>query len=105
MKQLFLHVDVNDDSDLPIVVLPPVKPTQSSQFVIHLLLSLGTYSNEAELFNMSSIVESFCNAQLFSDNTPGIPPTINDVYNITKRYIAEQLFLFHLEPKPSIIMP
>jgi len=92
MKRLFLHVDVNDDSDLPIIVLPPLKPTQSSRFLIHLLLSLGTYSNEVELFNVSSIVESFRNAQLLSNDTPGNLPTIDDVYNITKRYIAEQLF-------------
>jgi len=92
MKLLFLSTNVQDNYQLPIIVLPPVKPTQTNRFLIHLLLSLGSYSNESELFNVTSIIESFKNAKLTGNFSSNGESTMNDVLYITKKYIEEQLF-------------
>lgn len=88
MKALFLCTTPPNDTKMPIIVLSPIKPTQTNRFLIHLLLSLGYYCNEGELFNTTSIIQSFKNASLISSTSP----TSDDVIRITKRYIEEQLF-------------
>jgi len=91
MRTLFLHPDHLQLQPLPIIVFKPVKPNQTNRFLIHLLLSLGTYSNELQLFSCSNIVESFQRAQLLTIENLQNSPTIQDVFHITRRYILEQL--------------
>jgi hypothetical protein len=58
MRTLFIHPNYLQLQDLPIIVYKPAKPNQTNRFLIHVLLSLGTYSNELQLLNSSNLVDS-----------------------------------------------
>jgi len=91
MRTLFIHPNYLQLQDLPIIVYKPAKPNQTNRFLIHVLLSLGTYSNELQLFNSSNLVDSFRQAQLLLSRDHNVQPSIEDVCHITRRYILEQL--------------
>jgi len=70
-----------------------IKPYQTNRFLIHILLSLGTYSNEGELFTGQSPTQWFRNAKLLPGHGDE-PVTEEDVNNLTKKVICEDL-AFH----------
>ena len=77
MRTLFIHPNYLQLQDLPIIV--------------YVLLSLGTYSNELQLFNSSNLLDLFRQAQLLLSRDHNVQPSIEDVCHITRRYILEQL--------------
>ena len=73
---------------LPFPLFNMVKPTQTNRFFIHVLLSIGKFNNEGELFQGSCMKDFFFNAKL-------IPSRENvsedDVLLLTKKLVMEQL--------------
>ena len=86
-SSLFFHDDDNN-INLPIPIWPCIKPTKGHKFLVHILLSMGRFNNEMELWNASSLAEAFYNAKLL----PSLNPSENDITAILRRYIDEQLF-------------
>lgn len=54
----------DQDTKLPLPVIIPVKPNQAQKFLISLILSLGQFNNEIELWQARSLSEVFYNAGL-----------------------------------------
>jgi hypothetical protein len=90
IKQLFIDLNYGDQKPLPLPIYNIVKPSQVSRFLIHVLLSLGNFNNEGELFTDQSPREWFQNAQLIRGQG-NEPVTLEDVNNLSKRVILEQL--------------
>lgn len=89
----FLHKDDAHVTKLPLCVIAPIKPTRSNKFIIHLILSMGTFSNEVDLWGKAStIADVFYNAKLLRKNPSVEAPTSKDVDLILAKYIDEQLF-------------
>jgi hypothetical protein len=90
MKNLFIDSKYGCHKDLSLPVYNIVKPSQINRFVIHVLLSLGNFNNEGELFAVNSPRMWFRNAKLLSGDG-NEPVAIEDINNLTKRVILEQL--------------
>ena len=88
MYQRFVDIKFGKDTALPLVLLNVVKPTQGYRFLIHVLLSMGKFNNEGELFAGSTMIKMFQNAQLVHNT---LPVTEQDVQYIVRRFIMEQL--------------
>ena len=92
-KTKFLHKDDEFTKKLPLCVISPIKPTRSNKFLIHVILSMGIFSNEVDLWSEgTSIADIFYNAKLIP-NQPSdqSPPTQADVDLVLFKYIDEQL--------------
>ena len=73
------------------VVFSNVLPRDSSNFIIHILLTLGSYTTELDLFANSSIIQAF--------HTAGLCQSISgcdnsEVSQITRRFLLEQLLFY-----------
>jgi hypothetical protein len=84
----FIDQKVDSKALLPFPLFNVVKPTQTNRFLIHLLLSMGRFNNEGDLFKGQKMADYFFNAGLIGD---GDNVTEEDVLNLTKRFIMEQL--------------
>ena len=73
------------------VVFSNVLPRDSSNFVIHILLTLGSYTTELDLFSNSSIINAFHIAGL-CQSTSGCDNL--EVLQITRRFLLEQLIFY-----------
>lgn len=75
------------DTPLPVIVFSNIKPTRPQNFLLHVALSMGEFSNEVELFMNSTDIRSiYRNAKLF-DPSDAIVSTKTTI----RRYIGEQL--------------
>ena len=87
-----LDNDVNL-SHLPVPVFSYIKPTLGVQFLLHLLLSLGRFSNEIDLCLQPSFWEAFRVAKLI-----GPSDEINELQKysdaLLRRFIEDQLVFF-----------
>jgi hypothetical protein len=82
------HRYVDATKTMPnVVVFTQVTPTQFSRFLVHLMLSMGTFVTEIDLYSAPSMIQAFRNAGLISHNNP----TEEDVKCLAKRYVQEQL--------------
>jgi hypothetical protein len=85
----FIHNNDNANK-LPIPVYNCIKPNNIMRFLIHIVLSLGRFNNEVELWDATDIRTVFQNAHL-------LPQQLNEtnlneaIQTIMKRYIQEQL--------------
>ena len=77
------QISSNDNRDA-VVVFSSILTEQSSRFLVHLLLSLGTYVCEYDLFSVSIIKEAFEKAGF------DIAAVDTTVLALTKRYVVEQ---------------
>jgi hypothetical protein len=88
MHQRFVDNKYGNDTLLPYALFNVAKPTQASRFLIHVLLSMGKFNNEGDLFAGSTMTQFFRNAEL-------VPRTraVNesDVIHLARRFITEQL--------------
>jgi predicted GIY-YIG superfamily endonuclease len=84
MQNMFLVV--GDVTRLPIPVYSNIKPTQPHRFLIHVLLSMGDFSNELELWEQGSIREAFLKARLICE-----ADLEGSVKKLVRKYIMEQL--------------
>jgi len=90
LLDLFVDVEYGYDTKLPLPVFSTVKPHQTNRFLIHVLLSMGSYSNEAELFAGQTPTQWFRNAKLLPGQDDD-PVTEEDINNLTKKVILEDL--------------
>ena len=88
MHERFVDRKCNKGDSLPLPLFNLVKPTQTNRFLIHLLLSMGRFNNEGELFHGNTMAQFFSNASLIT-SVENVSEA--DVLNLTKRFIMEQL--------------
>lgn len=87
-KVTFIDSKYGNNEELPFPLFNVVKPTQTNRFLIHILLSMGTFDNEASLFQGQHIKDFFSNASLISCNKT---PTEDDVIRIVRDFVIHQL--------------
>ena len=74
---------------LPTVVFSDVKPSNPTKFLVHLLLSMGSFKTECELLRQPDMLSSFVHAKILAPRgSPGFEESVN---NLIRRYIVEQL--------------
>lgn len=71
---------------LPVVWFNPTKPLHATRFLIHILLSMGSFENEMELFTKGSFADSFIYARLF--DPAHAEESVNE---LTRNYVMNQL--------------
>jgi hypothetical protein len=85
----------NDDMEehLPVPVFSYIRPTMGTQFILHILLSLGRYKTEMDLLQHRSLRESFRYARLIGpeDDNESLQRYSNKVF---VQFIEEQLIFF-----------
>ena len=91
-NQNFLFNDSTEEH-LPIPVFSYVRPTFGTQFILHILLSLGRYVTEIDLLRQVSLKELFRYAKLIGQNNDedSLQLYSNDVF---VRFIEEKLIYF-----------
>ena len=87
---------IDEDSDydhLPIPVYSYIKPTMGTQFILHLLLSMGHFSTEIDLTLNETLRESFRYANLIGplDDEESLQQYSNE---LLRKFIEEQLIYF-----------
>jgi len=87
MKERFICTNSKGRS-LPVTWYNSVRPTQPNRFLYHVLLSMGEFDNELNLFAGTSIKECFVRARLVDERPDFIEQSIDD---LTRRYVLEQL--------------
>ena len=75
--------------DMPIPVFSNVKPHNASKFVIHLLLSMGHFETERDIWMCASFRQAFVKCRLIRDVSNEDLP--EEVDSLLKRWILEQL--------------
>ena len=97
-REFFTHVKANlihdtDNTHLPIPVYSFVKPSNSIQFINHILLSLGRFSTEIDLMTHPSLKDCFRSAKLIGNNNDNesLQQYSNDLLVL---YIKEQVRFF-----------
>ena len=88
LRPVFISGDHKDH--MPIVVFSNVKPKNASKFVIHVLLSLGRFQTEVDLWRLPSMRQAFVAAGLM-EAKPLQDYTLNDVDYILDTWIRDQL--------------
>ena len=76
---------VNDEF-LPVPWYRYPRPTNTNRFLIHVLLSMGKYTDEYELFSCASLQDSFFSAKLLDKTRP-----LHSAQQLMKQFIIEQL--------------
>ena len=71
---------------LPITWYRPIKPTNASRFVIHVILTMGAFHTEYEMFSCGSMRQAFINQRLFDPHHP-----MKSLDKLVKDYILTQL--------------
>ena len=90
MRTRFFDLKYNS-SYLPLPIYNCVKPTKTTRFLVHILLSMGKFSNEMELFHGKTFKDYFINAQLLPKSNKIFPVSEKDVMQIAKDYTMKQL--------------
>ena len=91
MKQNLIHDDTC--THLPVPVFSYVKPTMNTQFILHILISLGHFETEADLTAHSSLREALPNANLIGpeNDAESLQEYSNKLLDL---YITDQLVYF-----------
>jgi hypothetical protein len=87
-KEFMYHFVVDEgDKPLPIIVFSNIKPTHPLNFLLHVALSLGEFSNALELFGDSTDICNIFHAGKLYDPIDPVTSTKNTIC----RYVLEQL--------------
>ena len=79
-----------EHEDLPIVWWNSIPPTQSHRWIVHLLISMGSFDNEFSLFANGSLRNCFKAAKLINDlSDDGVLKF--QILTLLRRYVLEQL--------------
>jgi len=84
VREMFL--ELGDNTKLPIPVFSNIKPTTPHRFLIHLLLSMGDFNNEFELWEQGSIKNAVAMGRLISNLNQE-----ESVKELVTKYVMEQL--------------
>jgi len=87
-KSMFIDSKYDMTEELPFPLFNVVKPTEANRFLIHILLSMGTFKTEGHLFQGHRMTDFFKNASLISLHDE---PDEADVIRIVKKFVMEQL--------------
>ena len=68
-----------------VVYFSKIYPSDAGKFLIHLLLSMGEFETELDLFNCTSLLDSFKKAGLWSESS-----VRQNILKLTKKYILEE---------------
>jgi predicted GIY-YIG superfamily endonuclease len=88
IKKRFVDLKYDSSQELPFPLFNVVKPTQANRFLIHLLLSMGSFDNEGQLYQGNCMKHFFFNAGLIPNRTSA---SEIEVIAITKKFVMEQL--------------
>ena len=72
----------------PVVWFSSIKPSHGSRWLLHLLISMGEFENEYNLYCKGNMKACFVSCKLLSSNYENHE---NDIKSLTKRYVLEQL--------------
>ena len=76
----------NDDNrSSAVVFFSKIYPADAGKFFVHLLLSMGQFETELDLFSCNNLLDCFKKAGLWTNTT-----TRENIVNITRKYILEQ---------------
>jgi DNA replication protein DnaC len=78
-------------TELPIVWYDPIAPTQGHCFVIHLLLSMGSFDNEMNLFTHATMRQCFEYADLISKGIEDEETLQEECSILLRKYVENQL--------------
>ena len=92
IKKHLMHNDCKEDF-LPVIVHSYIKPTMSTPFMLHIMLSMGRFDTELDLIMHPTMQECLRYCKLIgNDNyTDALQEYAN---NLTKRYVEEQVQYF-----------
>ena len=77
---------------VPLVVYSSAKPSQAQRFLVHILVSMGIFDCEYDLYQGRCVSDLFFNAGLLSRRpTRKYPVSQDDVDRILKEYIMRQI--------------
>ena len=75
----------DDSRSNAVVCFSKIYPADARKFLVHLLLSMGHFDTELDLFNCNNLWDSFKNPGLRTNTT-----TKENILDITRNYILEQ---------------
>lgn len=88
---IFIDQSYNEDH-VPLAIYSNIKPCNGSKFFIHILLSMGSFNTEYELWNVSDVRQSFIVAGLLSDSANQDKELAKaELKDVAHRYVSEQL--------------
>jgi hypothetical protein len=86
-------IDTTTNGHLPVPVFSYTRPTDTHKFIMHVLLSMGRFSTEAELTMHATLRECFVSAKLIGRNDD--VASLQDYSNkLLKRFITDQMVYF-----------
>jgi hypothetical protein len=90
MKRLSNLFLTTTTESLPFPWFRPVKPSMTDRFLVHLLLSMGSFTTEFELFHYADFKQCFIAAQLFTTSSD-LDDQKKSCYKLVQTYFKEQL--------------
>ena len=85
--------DINEH--IPIIVFSNVRPANASKFIIHLLLSMGHFATERDLWMHASLRDAFVAASLVKSNVV----QQSDVDSLLRDWVEDQLRYYPITAK------
>ncbi len=76
---------------LPLVLHDCVRPSNTNKFFVHILLSMGNFVTEYDLWDTSNVRGAFVNAGLLRSDAC-VEEVKEDMQSLAHRYVSEQLF-------------
>ena len=88
-----LLFDDDDKDHLPITVFSYIAPTMNTSFLLHVLLSMGRFETEVDIFLHPTMKDCFryCGLIGDSDDEESLQEYVND---LTKKFIVDQMQYF-----------
>ena len=76
---------LTDSRSNAVVYFSKIYPSDAGKFLIHLLLSMGDFETELDLFSCTSLLDSFKKAGLWTESS-----VRQNIIKLTKKYILEE---------------
>ena len=77
---------------VPLPIYNMVKPTNAHKFLIHLLLSMGKFKTELDLFRSHNLKKCFIDSGLLREPTSQNLINKDHINYLIKKYLLKQLF-------------
>ena len=88
--RLYFDMTYNDPFP-PLPLYNIVKPSNANKFFVHILLTMGSFNTEYELWDVANIRDAFVNAGLLSSNHETKADVYEQFKSVARDYIASQL--------------
>lgn len=81
-----------DHHSVPLPIYSSVKPTNATKFYVHILLSMGTFDTEYELWDATDVRDCFITAGLLTASAiENTDEAMKQLHDIARRFVSEQL--------------